>query len=465
MKNIYLKFGLICLLFFGLVSCNNDTTESLFSDSPADRIAQKNSELLNLLLKENNGFKGVYFPKNDEFGGFTFYMKFNADGTVNMTSDFDAETAIETSSYEVRYGATTELVFTTRNHIQKVSNPDLPGLIGTGFKGTSVFQYFGNANGVITLKDVRNSETGRFELTPSGLANFNTESVQKVQSSLAQRQNILPKPTSSVFQVLKIKKGNKESNFNFNYDAFRLYASPRVLVEGDVLSIKEFNFGIAFTGDGLMISPSLEFDGESYTNFTYNAATSSYVSTVNGSTATILFDAEPAFISEDVNELLELGPTGFLYQPGLGSNPLTSLGHDNVLKQITTNFQTTGYGTWTVRQYQLIIDFESDNCDTYLYIQLVRAADGARFNSFFCFERGVITNRKLFLKYSGPTAGNSVIFEPLVMPLLNFFKSSKGLIYTDEGSFSSSAASYINRAGTFTSLDNPSIRVYGLWFG
>ena len=107
-------------MFLSLVSCNNDDGETLFPESPAERIEQRNSELLSLLLAESNGYKGVYFTKNDEFGGFTFYMKFNADGTVEMTSDFDSDSAIETSSYEVRFGTTNELVFTTRNHIQKV---------------------------------------------------------------------------------------------------------------------------------------------------------------------------------------------------------------------------------------------------------------------------------------------------------------------------------------------------------
>ncbi|WP_445733004.1 DUF4302 domain-containing protein [Mariniflexile sp.] len=462
MKKIYIKFGFICLMFLGFVSCNNDGAETLFADSPADRIAQKNSELLNLLLAEPNGYKGIYFPKNDEFGGFTFYMKFNADGTVNMTSDFNDETAIASSSFEVRYGSAPELVFTTRNHIQKVSDPDYPGLIGSGFKGTSVFQYFGNENGLLTFKDVRNANTGRFELTPSGLANFNTESVQKVQSSLAQRQNLLPTPSSSVFQVLKIKKGNKESNFNFNYDAFRLYASPRVRLEGDVISVQEFNFGIAFTGDGLIISPSLQFDGESYTNFTYDVATLSYVSTVNGSTATILFDNEPAFIGEDVNELLDLGPTGFLYRPALGKNPLTSPGYDLMISQVNENLGAIGF---SFVELQLILDFESDDCDTYLFIRVRRDSDGATFTTFYCYEKAVIQDRKLFLTYLGPSGGNATFLEARLAPIINFFNSSKGLIYSDEGSFSSSAASYINRAGTFTSLDNPSIRIYGLWFG
>jgi len=463
MKYIYIKFSFICLLFLGLVSCSNETTESLFSDSPADRIAQKNSELLNLLVKENNGYKGVYFPKNDEFGGFTFYMKFNPDGTVNMTSDFDTETAIETSSFEVRFGTTTELVFTTRNHIQKVSNPDYPGLIGTGFKGTSVFQYFGNENGVITLKDVRNSETGRFELTPSGLTNFNTESVQKVQSSLAQRQNLLPTVISSVFQVLKIKKGNKESNFNFNYDAFRLYASPRVLVESDVISVKEFKFGIAFTGDGLIISPSLEFDGESYTNFTYDATTSSYISTVNGTTATILFDGAPAFLTDAVEGVGLPGHQTFGYYLSFGSNPLTSPGFDAMIQTVNQNIKGLGAfaANWSFSGLEYYAEPDAAG-NIQIYIGVFDGA-GTTYYGGYRFAQNVQDN-KLYLTLNGALNSNANFFLTALTPLLQFFNSSEGLYFTDEGSFTSSLFSYSNPASTFTSADQPNLRLYGLWY-
>ncbi len=461
MKKIYINYWFICLVFLSFLSCNNDDGETLFSETPAERIAQRNSELQNLLLSQEQGYKGVYFTKNDEFGGFTFYMKFNADGTVQMTSDFDSETDIISSSYEVRLGTTTELVFTTRNHIQKVSETSASNT--DGFRGTSVFQYFSNDNGVITFRDIRNRDTASLVLEPTGFSNFISESVVKSEASLVQRQNLLPTPTSSVFQLLRIENGNGISNFNLNYNTEDLFASPRITLDDG--SVTEFNFGIAFTEEGLVISPALDFEGETYTSFIYDAVTSSYVSTVNGTTATILFDNEPAFISRDIESLAQLGPTGFLYRPRLGSNSLTSVGHDAMLQEISDNFAAAGLGAWSVNEYQLSIDFESDNCDTFVFIQLLREADNAAFNSFFCFEKGVITDRKLFLNYTGPTPGNSTFFEPLVMPLLDFFNSSQGLIYTSEGGFSSTLFNFTNSAGTFTSVENPAIRVYGLWFG
>ena len=393
MKKIYIKYVIACLALTTFQSCNNDSVESLFPDSPAERIAQRNEELLNLLVSEQQGYKGVYFSKNDEFGGFTFYMKFNSDGTVQMTSDFDTDTAIKTSSYEVRFGTTTELVFTTRNHIQKVSDPDYPGLIGTGFKGTSVFQYFGSENGILIFRDVRNDEEGTFIFTPTGFANFNTESVAKAEASLSQRQNILPTPTSSVFQILRIVNGNGTFNFNLNYDTLRQYASPRITTDNG--EVTEFNFGIAFTEDGLTISPELQFEGQTYKDFIFDVSARSYVSTIGGTTATILFGEEPAFIGKDIEELITLGPRGFLYRPSLGSNPLTSVGHDQMVAQVNANLGGIGF---SLAEYQLILDFNSDNCDTFLAVRVRRNSDGATFLGFYCFERAVIQDRKLYCK-------------------------------------------------------------------
>lgn len=460
MKKIYLKYWFICLVFLAISSCNNDNDETLFPDSPADRIAQSNSELLNLLISQQNGYKGVYFTKNDEFGGFTFFMKFNADGTVLTTSDFDSDTDIIASSFEVRQGTATELVFTTRTHIQKVSNPESDGLIGTGYKGTSVFQYFGTENGKIIFKDIRNRDTASFVLTPTNFNNFESESIVMAEASLAQRQNILPKPTSSVFQILQIENSNGTSNFNLNYNATNLFASPRITLDDG--TVTEFNFGIAFTENGLTISPALNFEGQTYIDFSYDIASSSYISTVNGTTAKILFGNQPAFIGRDIENLVDLGPTGFLYRPALGSNPLTSPGHDAMIAQVNANLGAIGF---SFVEYQVILDFESDNCDTFLFIRVRRNSDGATFTTFYCYEKAIIENRKLYLNYIAPSGGNGIFLETRLAPIINFFNSNQGIIFTDEGSFSSSTASFSNRAGTFTSIDNPSIRVYGLFFG
>lgn len=442
-----------------LWACSSDD-ETLFDETPAERIKQNNEKLLDLLLAEENGYRGVYFSKDDEFGGFNFYMKFNADGTVLMTSDFDSETALESSSYEVRLGTTgTELVFTTRNHIQKVSNTLAPGLIGVSFKGTSVFQFFAEDNGVITLKDIRNQEQASFVLEPTGFSDFNTESVVKAEASLAQRNNFLPTPSEPVFQILRIQNNSKTSSFNLKYDGVRLYTTSTILAEDD--TITEINFGIAYTEDGMTISPTLEFEGESYTDFIYNSGTRSYVSTVNGTTATILFEDTPAYINDDVNRLPSYDGAGFYHLPAFGKNALTSAGHDALLELVGTNLAAQGY---SLDYYLLVTNFESDNdCATFLGIQATRIQNGQPFRARYCFDKPTIQNKKLFLNYTGPFDNNSSFFEASVTPLINMYNSSKGLIYSQEGNFTTDQFNAPNDAATYTSLDDPTLRVYGVW--
>ncbi|GAA4955989.1 hypothetical protein GCM10023314_32160 [Algibacter agarivorans] len=293
MKKIFKNYWFICLVFLSLVSCSNDNVEVLFPDSPAERIAQQNSELLNLLLAEPNGYKGVYFTKNDEFGGFTFFMKFNADGTVEMTSDFDSDSTIETSSYEVRFGTTNELVFTTRNHIQKVSNPELEGAIGTGFKGTSVFQYFGNENGVLSFRDVRNRDTGHFVFTPTNFTDFEDESIISVTKSLTNRNDFESSDGVTAFPFMSIDDGTNLKQYALNYDNINIFANPTTQADDGTVSDEEF--GMVFTEDGLIISPALEINGVTIENFTIDDTSLGiqYVGTVGGVTAKIGYGNVP----------------------------------------------------------------------------------------------------------------------------------------------------------------------------
>ncbi|WP_136483170.1 DUF4302 domain-containing protein [Cognatitamlana onchidii] len=451
---------LIILLLLVVYSCNNDNGEDLFSASPAERIAQGNAEVLNLLISEPQGYKADYFTKNDEFGGFTFYLKFNSDGTVGMTSDFDSETSIQSSSFEIRLGTTTELVFTTRNHIQKVSDPLAEGLIGTGFKGTSVFQYFGSEEGALIFRDVRNKDTGFMKLTPSGFSNFETQSIEKVEASLEQRENILPTVNSSVFQLLTVENANGLSNFDFNYDALRLFSKPQITLSDG--NIQEYSFGLNFNESGFIISPAFQYEGEIYETFVYDDSTNSFVSQVNGTTATVYYSDTPSFFKDDVNGLGALGRQTFISFLEDGTSPLTSPGFNALLDTLESN----------VNQ---IVGFENWNYLGYAYLAVPNATGDVRVDLFFENpnnpdpERAIylftptVQNNRLFLRFTGVTNQTGFdLFEALV-PMIQFWASPEGIYYVDEGTFTSDIAEYGNSAATFTSLSQSNLRTYGLW--
>lgn len=460
MKKINIKkSGLLIVLLLALFSCSNDDTTELFDTAPAERLAQRNSELLNLLTSESQGYKATYFTKNDEFGGFTFYMKFNENGTVDMTSDFNSETEIQTSSFDVRFGTTNELIFTTRNHIQKVSDPLFDGLIATGYKGTSVFQYFNFEDGKIIFKDVRNRNTSSLVLEPTGFTNFETESVQKAEASLAQRQNILPKPTSSVFQILRIENDGGTSNFNLNYDSLRHYAKPTLT--SDSGEVSELAFGMLFTETGLILSPALEFEGQTYEEFTYDVASNSYISTVNGTTATILFADWPAYISPNIFNIAQLdgGAPIFLYRPSLGANSLTSVGHDAIIDGL--NDFLGGFGI-SVFDYIFFFDFDDNG-------QICEGQFRLRFNGFpdlnYCFSAATINDDRTFnVTFQGPLDQDSLDFQFLAQDLIDFFNSTNGMVGELHGGFETDSARFSNLSVSFASLDSPNLRVYGLFF-
>lgn len=460
MKKIYIKYGLICLLTVFCFSCNNDDGQELFDDLPAERIAQRNTELLNLLTSEAQGYKVMYFSKNDEFGGFTFYMKFNENGTVDMTSDFDSETTIESSSYEVRLGTTNELVFTTRNHIQKVSDPSFPGLTGSGFKGTSVFQFFGNENGKLIFKDVRNKNTGVLELSPTGFSDFESESVQTVEASLMQRQNIVPTIDSSVFQIMTVENSNGISNFDFNYDSLRLFATPRItLADGSII---EYTFGLNFNESGFVISPAFEYQGEIYEEFLYDEDSSSFISNVNGTTASIYFSGGPAYFKPDVNGLGELGRQAYRAFLEDGTSSLTSPGFIDLIETLDSNVrQTDGFSDWTYTGF-VYLAAQDVNGDVRLDILFTNPNNTVSERAIFWFTP-LTQDNKLFLNFTGFTNQLGFNLFDSLEPMVDFFASSEGLYYTDEGSFITDSAAYGNSAATFTSLSEPNLRIYGLW--
>ncbi|MBC3757848.1 DUF4302 domain-containing protein [Hyunsoonleella sp. SJ7] len=483
-KYKYLSF--ILLFFFVLFSCSEDDTENVFGQAPADRVADRVNELQNLLVSQPNGYRAIYFPKNDQRGGFTIFMQFNADGTVRQTSDFDDDSTLQNSSYEVRLGTTTELVFTTRNHITKATDPtavtqNINGFqTGIGFFGTSVFQYFSNDNGVITFRDVRNRDTASLILYPSNFTDFDAESVASVEASYANRQTFddVDCSTASVYDSLVLEAPGEGGMVTYvlNYTPNTIFFDAETVDSEGVTTEK--GIGAAFTfidgKEAIIISPALEVGDSVFKDFVLDTSSGKpqYVATSNGATATISNSPLLSPSGEGINDDIALLESAFLYRISLGSNPLTSpCFQEEVIDQINANLDAGfGPGAFSLTQFQFIFNFNSDACDNFLFVQITRAADGAAFNAFYCYNRASVSNNRLFQEYTGPFGtGNGPFLEPFYAPLIDFFdnpaSSSSGMLYTNEGPFRSNTNGFSNISGTFTKMDNQALRVYGLFFG
>lgn len=471
-KYKYLYF--LSLFFIVLFSCSDDDNQSIFDQSPSERVAERISELQNLLLSQPNGFRAVYFPKDDERGGFTIFMNFNADGTVRQTSDFDDDSTLQNSSYDVRLGTTTELVFTTRNHITKATDPTAVTEVingfptGLGFFGTSVFQYFSNDNGIITFRDIRNSETGLMVLYPTNFTDFDSESVASVDATYASRQafNEVDCATASVYDSLVLEVpdggGTKDYFLDFNLNT--------IFFEGETINTEEvpapIDFGAVFTlVDGqqvISISPPLEIEGNSFENFILDSesAAAQYVATVNGATATISQKALSEPTGEDISALPS---TTYFYDTADGTNALLSpCFQELVLGQINTNLDARfGPGALSLAFYAVFIDLDGNCSNLAIWVQ---NAAGDSFRANYCIVADIEDNTISF-DYLGPFSGpNDAFLEAELMPMIDFFSGPQGLLYTNEGTFDGSINSYTNSAGAFTNLDNKSLRAYGLFF-
>lgn len=479
MKKISKYIFNILILALVLNSCEVEKTETLFEESATERINGEINELRSLLLAENQGYSGIYFPNDDVVGGINFHMNFTEDLRVKMTSDFKSTTELTDTRYDISVGTTAaELVFTSGSrHITDLVQDGAAGF-DTFFGGNS-FQYVGEEDGVLTLREIRSG--GKLVLSPSNFTDFETESVISANNTFFAKQSFteIDCATTSVFDSLamEVVSGGETINYSLIYDANNIYLNTEIAnPDGSATSQ---GFGLAFTLIGgqsaLQISPALEVNAGVFEIFILETGANGnqYIATSNGGTATILNTTLEVPSGEEVNqELPILGPTAFLYRPALGSNPLTSsCFQEQVIDQVNSNLDAFfGPGAFFLSDLQFIFNFDSDDCDNFMFVQIRRASDGENFNAFYCFNRVSISNNRVFQEYTGPFGtGNGPFLEPFLQPLIEFFDNpeatSSGLLYTNEDTFTSDTASFTNPAATFTKMDNPALRIYGLFFG
>lgn len=457
MKNITHTLLICVLILFTLSSCQEDD-DRVFSETPTARIAA-NSSRLSRLLTSSPAFRTNYFPKNSEYGGAQIYLRFTEDGKVFMSSNFDENVDITESLYEVRFATSTELVFSTFNHITKLGDNNLPGLRGTGFEGASNFVFVEETeDGGIILEDFRNES--KFTLVPVSRSEFDSSPDLAVQG-LANKSRLVPGPTTSVFKQLTVQDEAENVSFDLVYDEIRFFGTAQSRgVNGEVT--KTITFGITFTPSGLTVSPAIEVNGISHEDFDYDMVNDNFVSTVAGSTAVLGSSNEPAFITNDFQFLENEGDPAIGYRPFTwGDSPLTSQGFQALLNETDVNLNPRSFS-----RIQFNPTFPSaagsSDCESILFIWYF--SNGTEFRADYCFSAVTVNDRKLFLTYSGPSGGNGTAREAQMRPIIDFFASENGLIVTSEGGFSTSERNFSNLSGTLTSVDNPSQRVYFLKF-
>ena len=288
-----IKYLLVAVLAIQLVSCDNkESLDSPFDGSPTERLNAREKELNDLLMSSELGWKAVYFTDNTQLGGFTHLFKFK-DGKVDMASDFDDDTSISTSEYDVVLGSTVSLVFTTKNRIHLLSDSDSypkEELKGKGYKGDFQFLYYGQENGEIIFRTNRSFEELRFVKAKA------TDWTALAQSRLM-IPNVVGASTRPLFRLLEITDGAKVSQFDFAFTAPTRFATSNSIETGSSVTN---NIGIAYTPTGIIVSPPIKVGNQELFAFTYDAATGNFNATgTAGVKATIRYSNKPLVLTDD----------------------------------------------------------------------------------------------------------------------------------------------------------------------
>lgn len=453
-KYISSHYLILFLSFLVVVSCDDDIVESTFDSPPALRAQESVDELRALLIARPNGFKATYFTKNDERGGFTFYMQFNEDGSVRQTSDIlNGDFDIRTSSYDVRFNVTTELVFTSRNHITEASSPVAedpdgePVETGTGYAGTNNFQFFKvDDEGVLYFRDVRNRNTASLKLTPTNFTDFDAQSISSVQQSY-QRRLDFDDCTAGIFSFMQVTSSSGVINYDLNYNGSTLYAEPGFFEEDGSLS--EFDMGILFTEDSVIISPALEVDGEVLEEFFLDTSSEvlQYTAVQNGVTAIIGYSTTPV---RPILGYQELSDFLILHNPFLNS-----LGTSDFLPDLTNQcFVDLITDLNASIPFMDVTRIDLYDLETESATLLIGTSIG---NAFYSISKEIIDD-KVYLAITA--TGVPQWFTDAVQPLLDVIVDPEGL-YVDQPT---TLNRFTNLVFTFTPASNTSIKYSAVAF-
>jgi hypothetical protein len=434
LKNIS-RYLVLAVLALYLGSCANDTdAEQKFDVTPTERLNAQKKELNDVLLSSEQGWKAVYFTDDTQLGGFTHLFKFLPGNKVEMASDFDEDTDVYTSDYDVVLGSTVSLLFNTFNRIHLLSDSNSfpsAALQGKGYLGDFQFLYYGQENGDIIFKSNRLVREVRFvKATADDWANLS--------ENLETEKNVVGESTRPLFRLLETNDGATTKKYDFSFSPFTRFATSKSIDgSGAVISV-----GVAYTPTGIVVSPAIEVGGQKLTDFAYNDADGSFTATgTSGASATIKYTTKPLVVTDDYKTLLEGNPQMvFGY---IDANLYTAATTSSYTKSIIDRVNATLPANQKLARIQFIFN----NSVNGSYIQYTFNGGKAAIYHFVLTEEDA-ANKTLILSDDGWTvnAASRAFLSELDAELLN----PSGL-YVKKETF---RITYTNTIYTFTSAAN-----------
>lgn len=165
MKNYFLFFS--GLLLLSISSCRKVDDESIFGQSPDDRLNETLAKYQSTLSGAQFGWKAVV--RTNAGGNYTFYFSFNDSNRVKMMSSFDSTTAtvLKESSFRLKALQQPSILFDTYSYLHLLADPNPAtngGEAGNGLEADFEY-YFDAANSTADVIEL----IGRYNETKTTL--------------------------------------------------------------------------------------------------------------------------------------------------------------------------------------------------------------------------------------------------------------------------------------------------------
>lgn len=251
-------------------SCLKDD-EDKFSKSATERIEEAVKEAITVLQGAENGWRMELYPEGERiYGGYTLFLKFNADNTVVASSENFAAGKTESSYYSVVAESGPVLAFDTNNDIIHFYSSPTTGAelgIGTsngGLEGDSDFIVMEASADFVKLKGRKTNNYAYLYPIEAGV-NWKTE-LQSYQDAAAKMDLIY---TRCVVDGVTYPIDWEMTLNNFSSRVFRISYTPAPGDDGSVSTGEVIKAPFVFTETGLKFYSPLKIGNVAVSEMTF----------------------------------------------------------------------------------------------------------------------------------------------------------------------------------------------------
>jgi len=179
----FIRILLAAGIVFGLNACDNDY-ESVFQETPDERVEQALGEFENLLISAPFGWKASLHTQAGTT--YLYYFNFKEGGNVTMMSDFDQTAAGEPMDTEWRLKALQRptLSFPIYSYIHLPADPDSEvnnGFPGSGLLSDFEFGFTNNGGDTLIMKGLKyQSEMRMVQATQAESEAYHAKRIQEL---------------------------------------------------------------------------------------------------------------------------------------------------------------------------------------------------------------------------------------------------------------------------------------------